>query len=103
MQKKWQDDKGGDMTLKNPIEFEVYRCLGDPRNSVPENPEFVGKFKTNENGYAFITSRAYDSNFDGNKTGNRNSDPWKKNGMQNYVCSSFFYLILYGFDFKRIF
>lgn len=70
VQKKWQDDKGGDMTLKNPIEFEVYRCLGDPRNSVPENPEFVGKFKTNENGYAFITSREYDSNFDENSQGN---------------------------------
>ena len=57
VQKKWQDDKGGDMTLTKPIEFEVYRCLGDPRNSVPENLDLVGKFTTNENGYAFITSR----------------------------------------------
>ncbi len=57
VQKKWQDDEGGDMTLTKPIEFEVYRCLGDPRNSVPENLDLVGKFTTNENGYAFITSR----------------------------------------------
>ena len=70
VQKKWQDDEGGDMTLNKPIEFEVYRCLGDPRNSVPENPDLVGKFTTNENGYAFITSRAYDSNFDENSQGN---------------------------------
>ena len=70
VQKKWQDDEGGDMTLNKPIEFEVYRCLGDPRNSVPENPDPVGKFTTNENGYAFITSRAYDSNFDENSQGN---------------------------------
>ncbi len=57
VQKKWQDDEGGDMMLTKPIEFEVYRCLDDPRNSVPENLEPVGKFTTNENGYAFITSR----------------------------------------------
>lgn len=95
VQKKWQDDKGGDLTLNKPIEFEIWRYENDPQNSVPDEskmtqitPSNGTVFTTNKNGYAFITSRAYDVGFDGNKTGDGYyygvTDMETKNGDTKY-------------------
>lgn len=70
VQKEW-NEKDGDQTYEIPynkkqVTFELYKS--DSPN-ISNNLEKIGEYTTNSNGYAFITSRAYDATHDGNKKG----------------------------------
>ncbi len=70
VQKEWY--QGNTLISQNKkIGFEIYRSTvkGDPTTENLADWEKVGYFETNENGYAFVTSREYNGDKDGDKTG----------------------------------